>query len=181
MVPLSAVATWHQVSGPQAVNHINQFTSVTIFFNLKPGVHDRARPRNFIENAAKEIVPPDMRGDLQGEALTFRNTVSQPDHPDGAGRVRHVRDPGDSLRELSAPDHGALVAAGGAGRRVADAVAISVAEASLYAYIGMFMLMGIVKKNGIMIVDFAKQRVAQGNAATIRRFTKPAWTASARS
>jgi hydrophobic/amphiphilic exporter-1 (mainly G- bacteria), HAE1 family len=38
------------------------------------------------------------------------------------------------------------------------------AEASLYAYIGMFMLMGIVKKNGIMIVDFAEQRVRQGIA-----------------
>jgi hydrophobic/amphiphilic exporter-1 (mainly G- bacteria), HAE1 family len=38
------------------------------------------------------------------------------------------------------------------------------AEASLYAFIGMFMLMGIVKKNGIMIVDFAQQRVEQGLA-----------------
>jgi HAE1 family hydrophobic/amphiphilic exporter-1 len=38
-------------------------------------------------------------------------------------------------------------------------------EASLYAYIGMFMLMGIVKKNGIMIIDFARQRVAAGEAA----------------
>jgi len=38
-------------------------------------------------------------------------------------------------------------------------------EASLYAYIGMFMLMGIVKKNGIMIVDFATQRVAAGETA----------------
>src|SRR5439155_16889875 len=37
--------------------------------------------------------------------------------------------------------------------------------ASLYAYIGMFMLMGIVKKNGIMIVDFALQRVAKGDTA----------------
>jgi len=36
------------------------------------------------------------------------------------------------------------------------------AEASLYAFIGLFMLMGIVKKNGIMIVDFAIQRVARG-------------------
>jgi HAE1 family hydrophobic/amphiphilic exporter-1 len=36
------------------------------------------------------------------------------------------------------------------------------AEASLYAFIGMFMLMGIVKKNGILIVDFAQQRVAEG-------------------
>ncbi|MGD0541436.1 MAG: efflux RND transporter permease subunit, partial [Tepidisphaeraceae bacterium] len=36
------------------------------------------------------------------------------------------------------------------------------AEASLYAFIGMFMLMGIVKKNGIMLIDFALQRMAQG-------------------
>ncbi len=35
-------------------------------------------------------------------------------------------------------------------------------QASLYAFVGMFMLMGIVKKNGIMIVDFALQRVAAG-------------------
>jgi hydrophobic/amphiphilic exporter-1 (mainly G- bacteria), HAE1 family len=38
-------------------------------------------------------------------------------------------------------------------------------EASLYAFIGMFMLMGIVKKNGIMIVDFAIQRIARGQTA----------------
>jgi HAE1 family hydrophobic/amphiphilic exporter-1 len=38
-------------------------------------------------------------------------------------------------------------------------------EASLYAFVGMFMLMGIVKKNGILIVDFARQRVEQGEAA----------------
>jgi HAE1 family hydrophobic/amphiphilic exporter-1 len=51
------------------------------------------------------------------------------------------------------------------------------AEASLYAYIGMFMLMGIVKKNGIMIVDFAQQRIALGikddqaiHDASIERF-----------
>jgi HAE1 family hydrophobic/amphiphilic exporter-1 len=39
------------------------------------------------------------------------------------------------------------------------------AEASLYAFIGMFMLMGIVKKNGIMIVDFALQRISRGATA----------------
>jgi HAE1 family hydrophobic/amphiphilic exporter-1 len=38
-------------------------------------------------------------------------------------------------------------------------------QASLYAFVGMFMLMGIVKKNGIMIVDFAIQRVAKGETA----------------
>src|SRR5260370_10712171 len=38
-------------------------------------------------------------------------------------------------------------------------------EASLYAFVGMFMLMGIVKKNEIMIVDFTRQRVDAGEAA----------------
>jgi HAE1 family hydrophobic/amphiphilic exporter-1 len=37
-------------------------------------------------------------------------------------------------------------------------------QASLYAFVGMFMLMGIVKKNGIMIVDFAIQRIAEGSS-----------------
>ena len=41
-------------------------------------------------------------------------------------------------------------------------------EASLYAFIGMFMLMGIVKKNGIMIVDFAQQRVRAGRDRTMQ-------------
>jgi multidrug efflux pump subunit AcrB len=53
-------------------------------------------------------------------------------------------------------------------------------EASLYAYIGMFMLMGIVKKNGIMIVDFAEQRDDKESRMTTRS-TRPAWSASARS
>src|SRR5439155_17907990 len=39
-------------------------------------------------------------------------------------------------------------------------------QASLYAFVGLFMLMGIVKKNGIMIVDFARQRVDEGEDAT---------------
>ena len=57
----------------------------------------------------------------------------------------------------------------------------SARQASLYAFIGLFMLMGIVKKNGIMIVDFAVQRVDAGRDGRRRRSTTPAWTASARS
>jgi HAE1 family hydrophobic/amphiphilic exporter-1 len=60
------------------------------------------------------------------------------------------------------------------------------AEASLYAFIGMFMLMGIVKKNGIMIVDFAQQRVEQGihddqaiHDASMERFRPIMMTTSA--
>ena len=101
MVPLSAITTWHSVIGPQSVNHINQFTSVTLFFNLKPG-YTIGQATNFVENAAKQILPPEVRGGLQGEALTFRDTVSSLTILMVAGRLRDVRDPGDSVRELHA-------------------------------------------------------------------------------
>ena len=58
----------------RTVNHLNQFTSVTIFFNLKPDVAI-GDATDFISKAAAEIVPPTVRASLQGEALTFRDTV----------------------------------------------------------------------------------------------------------
>src|SRR6185437_12061332 len=74
LIPLNAVATWDTTLGPQAVNHLNQFTSVTISFNLMPGVAI-GDATNFVEQAAKEVVPATIRGDFQGEALTFRQTL----------------------------------------------------------------------------------------------------------
>ena len=72
LVPLTAVATWEPTVGPQAVNHLNQFTSVTFNFNLMPGVpigdatdvHRRRRPtRSSRRTSAAQF---------QGEALTFQ-------------------------------------------------------------------------------------------------------------
>ncbi len=74
LVPLNALVTWKTSLGPQAVNHLNQFTSVTIFFNLKPGVAI-GDATDFIGKAAADIVPSTVRAGLQGEALTFRDTV----------------------------------------------------------------------------------------------------------
>ena len=160
MVPLKALTTWHQVIGPQAVNHVNQFTSVTLFFNLKPG-YTIGQATDYVENAAKQILPPDIRGDLQGDALTFRDTVSSLTVLMGlAVFVMYVIlailyesyiHPLTVLSSLPVALLGGLLT-----------LWLFHSEASLYAYIGMFMLMGIVKKNGIMIVDFAQQRVEQG-------------------
>jgi HAE1 family hydrophobic/amphiphilic exporter-1 len=159
-VPLSAVATWEPRLGPQAVNHINQFTSVTIFFNLNPGV-PIGNATDYIEGVAKEVVPTYIRGELQGEAMTFRNTVR-----DLvilmvlAVFVMYVilgilyesyLHPITVLSSLPVALVGGLLT-----------LWLFNEEASLYAFVGMFMLMGIVKKNGIMIVDFANQRVAEG-------------------
>ena len=146
--------------GPQSVNHVNQFTSVTFFFNLKPG-YTIGQATDYVENAAKQVLPPDVRGDLQGDALTFRDTVSSLTVLMGlAVFVMYVIlailyesyiHPLTVLSSLPVALVGGLLT-----------LWLFHSEASLYAYIGMFMLMGIVKKNGIMIVDFAQQRVEQG-------------------
>ena len=160
MVPLSAVTSWHAVIGPQAVNHINQFTSVTLFFNMKPG-YTVGQATQFVENTAKQILPPGVQGQLQGEALVFRNTVSDllvlmlvavfVMYVILAILYESYLHPITVLSSLPVALVGGLLT-----------LWLFGAEASLYAYIGMFMLMGIVKKNGIMIVDFAEQRVRQG-------------------
>jgi HAE1 family hydrophobic/amphiphilic exporter-1 len=162
MVPLSAVTTWHPVIGPQAVNHINQFTSVTMFFNLKPGFAIGPATQ-FVEGTAKQLLPSGVSGQLQGEALTFQNTVRDLAilmvvavfvmYVILAILYESYLHPLTVLSSLPVALLGGLLTLWIFGQ-----------EASLYAYIGMFMLMGIVKKNGIMIVDFAEQRVRQGIA-----------------
>ena len=162
MVPLNAVTSSRLVIGPQAVNHINQFTSVTMFFNLKPG-YAIGPATQFVEKAAKQILPPGIQGSLQGEALVFQNTVSDLAvlmlvavfvmYVILAILYESYLHPITVLSSLPVALLGGLLT-----------LWLFSAEASLYAYIGMFMLMGIVKKNGIMIVDFAEQRVRQGIA-----------------
>jgi HAE1 family hydrophobic/amphiphilic exporter-1 len=162
MIPLNAVVTWHPVVGPQAVNHINQFTSVTIFFNMKPGF-TVGQATDYVEAAAKKILPPGVRGELQGEALTFRNTARDlvilmfvavfVMYVILAILYESYLHPITVLSSLPVALVGGLAT-----------LWLFHSEASLYAYIGMFMLMGIVKKNGIMIVDFAEARVRQGVA-----------------
>jgi HAE1 family hydrophobic/amphiphilic exporter-1 len=175
VVPLSALTSWHTIIGPQGVNHINQFASVTLFFNLKPG-YAIGPATQFVQNAAKEILPPDVHGGLQGQALTFQNTVSDLAvlmlvavfvmYVILAILYESYLHPLTVLSSLPVALVGGLLT-----------LWLFGAEASLYAYIGMFMLMGIVKKNGIMIVDFAEQRVRQGikddqaiHDASVQRF-----------
>jgi len=160
MVPLNALATWHTMLGPQSVNHINQFTSATLFFNLKPG-YSIGQATDFVEKAAKQVLPPGIRGEFRGEALTFRDTVSSLTilmvlavfvmYVILAILYESYLHPITVLSSLPVALVGGLLT-----------LWLFGAEASLYAFIGMFMLMGIVKKNGIMIVDFAQQRVEHG-------------------
>lgn len=163
LVPVNALLTWKSSIGPQAVNHLNQFTSVTISFNLKPGVAI-GDATDFISQAAAEIVPPTLRASLQGEALTFRDTVRDLTllmalavfvmYVILAILYESYLHPLTVLSTLPTALVGGLAT-----------LYLFGEQASLYAFVGMFMLMGIVKKNGIMIVDFALQRVHVGEPA----------------
>ena len=163
MVPLRSLVHWRTTLGPQAVNHLNQFTSVTTFFNLKPGVAV-GDATSFIEKAAAEVVPGTLRAGLQGEALTFRDTVRDLTilmlvavfvmYVVLAVLYESYLHPLTVLSSLPVALAGGLLT-----------LWLFREQATLYAYVGMFMLMGIVKKNGIMIVDFALQRIGRGATA----------------
>ncbi|MGH7888281.1 MAG: efflux RND transporter permease subunit, partial [Candidatus Binatia bacterium] len=163
LVPLNALVTWKASLGPQVVNHLNQFTSMTLFFNLKPGVAI-GDATDFVTKAAAEIVPPTLRASLQGEALTFRDTVRDLTllmllavfvmYVILAILYESYLHPLTVLSTLPTALVGGLAT-----------LYLFGEQASLYAFVGMFMLMGIVKKNGILIVDFALQRIASGEPA----------------
>jgi hydrophobic/amphiphilic exporter-1 (mainly G- bacteria), HAE1 family len=163
LVPLNTLVSWKASLGPQSVNHLNQFPSVTFYFNLKPGVA-MGDATDFITKTAAEIVPSTMRANLQGEALTFRDTVKDLTMLMAlAVFVMYVIlailyesyvHPLTVLSTLPTALVGGLLT-----------LLVFREQASLYAFVGMFMLMGIVKKNGIMIVDFARQRVEAGEPA----------------
>lgn len=162
-IPLDAVVKWDKKLGLQSVNHLNQFTSVTFSFNVAPGVATGAAT-DFIRKAAAEVLPPTVRGDLQGEAKTFIEMVqSMAVLMVVAVFVMYVilgvlyesyLHPITVLSSLPVALVGGLAT-----------LWFFNQELSLYAYVGMFMLMGIVKKNGIMIVDFALQRIDEGQSA----------------
>jgi HAE1 family hydrophobic/amphiphilic exporter-1 len=165
LVPLRELVAWKTTLGPQVVNHLNQFTSMTLFFNLKPGVA-LGDATNFITQSASEIVPQGVRAELQGEAQTFSRTVTSLTilmalavfvmYVILAILYESYVHPLTVLSTLPTALVGGLLT-----------LIIFGQEASLYAFVGMFMLMGIVKKNGIMIVDFARQRVEHGERADV--------------
>jgi len=160
LIPLRELVTWKSSLGPQAVNHINQFTSVSIFFNLKPGV-PLGDAVDYINKKSAEITPPAVRASLQGEALTFSDTVRNLTilmllavfvmYVILAILYESYAHPLTVLSTLPPALIGGLLT-----------LLLFGEEASLYAFVGLFMLMGIVKKNGILIVDFARQRVEAG-------------------
>ncbi|MEY2481162.1 MAG: hypothetical protein QOI04_2089 [Verrucomicrobiota bacterium] len=178
LVPLRAVTHTSQIVGPQAVNHLNQFTSVTINFNLLPGVAI-GDAKTYIDKAASDVRKqfPSVQGTFQGEAQVFEQLFAAlPLLLLSAIFVMYVIL--GILYESYVHPITVLFPA------IVPAVVgglftlwIFGSTLSLYSVIGLFLLLGIVKKNGIMVVDFALQRINEGwdlrsaiHEASVERF-----------
>ena len=153
-IPLSAIATLHRVTAPLAVTHEAQFPSVTISFNLAKGaaLGDAVAA---IAGAEQAIgMPPTISGSYAGDAAEFqRSLASEPWLILAAIVVIYIVlgvlyesaiHPVTILSTLPSAGIGALLALMAVGQ-----------DLSLVALVGIVLLMGIVKKNAIMMIDFA--------------------------
>jgi HAE1 family hydrophobic/amphiphilic exporter-1 len=164
LVPLSEVARVEPGVGPLEVNHVGQLPSVTMSFNLRPGVAlgDAVAA---VEQAALESLPATVVGSFQGTAQAFQSSMQ------GLGLILLMAifviyvvlgilyesfiHPLTILSGLPAAGFGALLT-----------LMIFKVDLSLYAFVGIIMLVGLVKKNGIMMVDFAiESRRTEGKTA----------------
>jgi multidrug efflux pump len=153
-VPLSAFATYGSTNTPLAVNHQGQFAASTISFNLPPGVSLSDATRAVADALDRLGVPSSVHGSFQGTARAFQSSLdSQPWLILAALLTVYIVlgilyesyvHPITILSTLPSAGVGALLA-----------LLICRTEFSIIALIGVILLIGIVKKNAIMMIDFA--------------------------
>ncbi len=153
-VPLSAFTHLQSTSAPLAVNHQGQFPVVTLSFNLAPGA-SLGQATAAIQQAEKEIqLPPSIHAAFQGTAAAFQNSLSTEPFLILAAIItvyivlgvlyESYIHPITILSTLPSAGVGAILA-----------LMLTGNDLTVVALIGIILLIGIVKKNAIMMIDFA--------------------------
>ncbi|HMD98134.1 MAG TPA: efflux RND transporter permease subunit [Terriglobia bacterium] len=153
LIPLNAVARFTQNLGPLAVNHTGQLPSVTLSFGLVPGVALGDAVKR-VEDLAHKTLPATIAGSFQGEAQAYQASLV------GLGVLLVLTifliyallgilyesfiHPITILSGLPSAGFGAIAI-----------LMLFKYELNLYGFVGIIMLIGIVKKNAIMMIDFA--------------------------
>jgi HAE1 family hydrophobic/amphiphilic exporter-1 len=153
LIPLNAVAEITRTVGPRSVTHLRQLPSVTISFNTTPGVSLGDAVRD-IEAAARPVLPDGISTTFQGEAAAFQDSMQ------GLSLLlimavlviylvlgilyESIIHPLTILSGLPAAGVGALAT-----------LVLFGQDLNVYGFVGILMLIGIVKKNAIMMIDFA--------------------------
>jgi HAE1 family hydrophobic/amphiphilic exporter-1 len=153
LVPFGSVVAMKETVGPQTVNHVGQLPAVSISFGLRPGVSLGAAV-DHIRRMAASLLPPTVTIDFQGSAKTFEQSMQN------LGLLLFIAigvvyivlgmlyesyiHPITILSGLPSAGLGALITLWLFGN-----------ELNIYSFVGLVMLIGIVKKNAIMQIDFA--------------------------
>jgi len=154
LVPLSAFARYEPSTAPLQVNHQGQFPAVTISFNLTPGT-SLGDAVDHIQAAESELgLPASIRGSFQGTAQAFKDSLANQPFLILAALFtvyivlgilyESLIHPITILSTLPSAGVGALLA-----------LMLLKVELSVIALIGIILLIGIVKKNAILMIDFA--------------------------
>ena len=161
-VPLSAFTHYEPSNTPLAVNHQGQFPSVTLSFNLAPGV-SLGEATQVIERASHDInVPSTIHASFQGTAAAFQDSLANEPILILAALLtvyivlgilyESYIHPITILSTLPSAGVGALLA-----------LRITKNDLNVIALIGVLLLIGIVKKNAIMMIDFALEAERSNN------------------
>jgi multidrug efflux pump len=153
-VPLSAFTHWETTTAPIAINHQGQFPVVTLSFNLAPGA-SLGDAVEAVNTASKQVgIPPSIQGAFQGTAEAFLASLANEPMLILAAVItvyivlgvlyESYIHPITILSTLPSAGVGALLA-----------LIICRIDFSIIALIGIVLLIGIVKKNAIMMIDFA--------------------------
>ncbi|MDA8521643.1 efflux RND transporter permease subunit [Acidovorax sp. NCPPB 4044] len=166
MVPLSAIAKVVERAAPTSINHQDAELATTISFNLD-GNTSLSQARQIIEQAEADIaMPTNVRGSFQGTARSFQQTQGQQLFLILAAIVVIYIVLGVLYESLIHPVT-VLTTLPSAGVGAVLALLLFNMQFTIIALIGVFLLIGIVKKNAILIIDFALEAErARGLSAT---------------
>jgi HAE1 family hydrophobic/amphiphilic exporter-1 len=164
LVPLGSVASVTPILGPQSINHSGQLPSVTLSFNLEEGV-SLGDGVGAVQHLANEVLPASVTGSFSGTAQAFQQSQA------GLFFLLIVAvlviylvlgvlyesfiHPLTILSALPFAVFGALLT-----------LLVFNTDLNLYSYVGLILLVGLVKKNGIMMIDFALDAQREGKAPT---------------
>ncbi len=163
LVPLSTVARLHEGLGPLSINHSGQLPSVTLSFNVKAGVA-LGQALADLQQLTDPLLTTGITASFQGNAQQFQAAQASMGWLLGLAIIviyivlgilyESYIHPLTILTALPFAGFGALIT-----------LLLFKVELSLYAFVGIIMLIGLVKKNGIMMIDFAIAAQQEGKNA----------------
>ena len=153
-VPLTAVTNIVQGLSPLVVNHQGQFPSITLSFSLGPNVPIEDATRRVDQAVAELHLPDTLHAEYAGDARAFRQSIGAQPLLIVAALIAVYIVLGVLYESLAHPLT-IISTLPSAGLGALLALQVFNTELTLIAFIGIILLIGIVKKNGIMMVDFA--------------------------